>query len=127
MLDTHALFWSFLESKRLSRAAHDAIHQARINGSIAIADVSLWELASLAERRRIQIAGTVENFLREISARIAVRPITAEIAAAAARFPATYPGDPADRLIGATAVVEGASLVTADERIRNAQAVPTIW
>lgn len=127
VLDTHALFWSFLESKKLSRAAYDAIHQARMNGSLAIADVSLWELASLAERKRIQILGTVDSFLRDISARITVRPITAEVAAVAARLPAAYPRDPADRLIGSTALVEGASLVTADERIRDAQVVPTIW
>jgi PIN domain nuclease of toxin-antitoxin system len=56
-----------------------------------------------------------------------VKPVTPEIAALAARLPAPYPRDPVDRLIGATAVVEGAFLVTADQRIRDAQVVPTIW
>ena len=127
VLDTHALFWSFLDSERLSRPAADAIRQARMSGAISVADISLWELASLAERKRIQVSGTVESFIRDISAKVTVKPINPEIAAIAARFPAPYPRDPADRLIGATAVVERAFLVTADQRIRDAQIVPTIW
>jgi PIN domain nuclease of toxin-antitoxin system len=42
-------------------------------------------------------------------------------------FPVTYPKDPADRIIGATALVEGLSLVTADREIRRSKLVPTIW
>jgi PIN domain nuclease of toxin-antitoxin system len=127
VLDTHALFWLFLDSKRLSRPAKQAIAEARVSVGIAISDITLWELASLAERRRIQISGSVERFISEISAGVAVRPITPEIAAVAARLPSTYPRDPADRLIGSTAVVEGAFLVTADQRIRDSQVIPTIW
>jgi len=127
VLDTHALFWLFTDSKRLSGPAKQAITDARMSEGIAISGISLWELASLAERRRIQISGSVERFIRDISAGVAVKPITPEIAAVAARLPADYPRDPADRLIGSTAVVEGAYLVTADQRIRDSQVIPTIW
>jgi PIN domain nuclease of toxin-antitoxin system len=127
VLDTHALFWLFTESKRLSKPARDAIRQARMSEGLAIADISLWELASLAERRRIQVSGTVERFVREITASVVVRAVTPEIAALAAALPSTYPRDPADRLIGSTALVEGDPLVTADQRIRDSQVIPTIW
>ena len=53
--------------------------------------------------------------------------MTPEIAALAVRLPETYPKDPADRLIGATAIVEGVPLVTADKQIRQAKVVETIW
>jgi predicted nucleic acid-binding protein len=79
------------------------------------------------ERGRIQVAGTVESFVRETVSRVILRPMTPEIAALAVRLPANYPKDPADRLIGSTAIVEGFPLVTADECIRAAKIVDTIW
>jgi PIN domain nuclease of toxin-antitoxin system len=56
-----------------------------------------------------------------------VRPITPEIAALAAQFPDSYPGDPGDRLIGATARAEGLTLVTRDENIRRSPLLKTVW
>jgi PIN domain nuclease of toxin-antitoxin system len=58
---------------------------------------------------------------------VTILPITLEIAALAAQFPADYPSDPSDRLIGATARAEGMTLVTRDERIRRSQLVRTLW
>jgi PIN domain nuclease of toxin-antitoxin system len=54
-------------------------------------------------------------------------PITAAIAAATTRLPASYPRDPADRIIGATALVHGATLITADQRIRKFKSIRTLW
>jgi PIN domain nuclease of toxin-antitoxin system len=56
-----------------------------------------------------------------------VLPITAAIVAAATRLPASYPRDPADRIIGATALVHGATVITAEQRIPKAKAVQTLW
>ena len=127
LLDTHALIWMSADPKRLSKKARDAIREARQSSGLAIATITLWELALLAERGRIHVAGTVESFVRETISRVIVRPITPEIAALAVRLPANYPKDPADRLIGATAIVEGFALVTADECIQAAKIVDTIW
>jgi PIN domain nuclease of toxin-antitoxin system len=69
----------------------------------------------------------VESFVRETVARVIVKPMTPEIVALAVRLPAGFPRDPADRLIAATAIVAGVPLVTADERIRQAKVVQTIW
>jgi PIN domain nuclease of toxin-antitoxin system len=69
----------------------------------------------------------VESFVRETASRVMVEPITPEIAAFAVQLPSGFPKDPADRLIAATAMVEGAPLVTADERIRHAKVLQTIW
>jgi PIN domain nuclease of toxin-antitoxin system len=127
LLDTHTLIWMSAEPKRLSKKARDAIREARQSSGIAVATITLWELALLAQRGRIHVAGTVESFFRETVSRVSLRPMTPEIAALAVRLPANYPKDPADRLIGSTAIIEGFSLVTADEQIRAAKVVDTIW
>jgi PIN domain nuclease of toxin-antitoxin system len=127
LLDTHVLIWMASDPKRLSKKARAAIRDARQKTGVAVATITLWELAWLAENGRIQVAGSVESFARETAARVILQPITPEIAALAVQLPADFPKDPADRLIAATAMVGGAPLVTADERIRQARVVQTIW
>ncbi len=127
LLDTHALIWMSADPKRLSKKAHEAIRKARQSSGLAVATITLWELAWLAQHGRIHVAGTVESFVRETVSRVILCPITPEIAALAVRLPANYPKDPADRLIGSTAIIEGFPLVTADENIRAAKVVDTIW
>lgn len=127
LLDTHVLVWMASEPKQLSRRAHQAIRQARQTTGIAVATITLWELAWLAEKGRIQISASVESFVREIVTRVILKPITPEIAALAVRLPAAFPKDPADRLITSTAMIEGAPLITADARIRQTKVVQTIW
>jgi PIN domain nuclease of toxin-antitoxin system len=127
LLDTHVLLWMASDPKRLSSKAREAIRNARQNTGVAVATITLWELAWLAQNGRIQILSSVESFVRETVARVILRPMTPEIAAVAVRLPAGYPKDPADRLIGSTAIVEGMPLVTADQQIRRAKAVETIW
>ena len=80
-----------------------------------------------ATSRRIHLTPDAETFLREIERRFVVLPITANIALEAFSLPASYPKDPADRIIGATALIEDIPLVTADRQIRKSRAVPTIW
>ena len=127
LLDTHVLLWMASDPKRLSSKARKAIRNARQNTGVAVATITLWELAWLAQNGRIQILSSVESFVRETVARVILRPMTPEIAAVAVRLPAGYPKDPADRVIGSTAIVEGMPLVTADQQIRRAKAVDTIW
>jgi PIN domain nuclease of toxin-antitoxin system len=87
----------------------------------------LWELAMLLSRGRIQAYGTVEASVRLLTDGVAIKPITPEIAAISAQFPAGFPQDPADRLIAATARSEGIALVTRDEKLRMSPLLQTIW
>lgn len=127
LLDTHVLIWMASDPKRLSKRAREAIRKARQETSVAIATITLWELAWLAENGRIEVVGSVETFVRETVSRVVMKPMTPEIAALAVQMPEAYPKDPADRVIAATAIVEAAALVTADERVRKSGVVETIW
>ncbi len=127
LVDTHVLVWAVADSKRLSRAASREIEKSRQRGGLAISAITLWELAFLVTRGRIQAYGTVEASVKLLTEGITIKPITAEIAALANQFPEDYPGDPADRLIGATARAEGLTLVTRDENIRRSPLIKTVW
>jgi PIN domain nuclease of toxin-antitoxin system len=129
LLDTHALAWAVAEPERLSRTAASAVRRARTGGGIAIAAISLWELALMFNRGLLRSQGSLEKSVGLIleSSGAIVKPITPGIAALAMQFPADFPRDPADRLIGATARAESLPLVTRDERIRSSPLLKTIW
>ncbi len=127
MLDTHVVAWAAGDPKRLSREAASAIRRARRGGGLAVSAITVWELALLVSRGRVQVYGSVESSVRTLLEDTTVIPITPEIAALATQFPDGYPPDPVDRLIGATAVAEGLTLVTRDERIRRSPLVRTVW
>lgn len=128
LLDTHILVWLVLDSGQLSEKAISTIRDEREHGGgLGISAITLFEIAGLAAKGRINLRTSPELFLEKVEARFIVKPITGRICAETTRLPDTYPRDPMDRIIGATAIVEGLSLITADEQIRQSGAVPTIW
>jgi len=128
LVDTHVVVWLAFDQNQISSKARAAIGEARDHGDgLAISDITLLELATRASKGRIHLGISLESFLQEIEARFVVFPITGRACARAMSFPTTYPKDPADRIIGATALVEGLSLITADREIRRSKLVRTIW
>jgi PIN domain nuclease of toxin-antitoxin system len=129
LLDTHILIWWLLDQGHLSRAQTRTLQDVDSGRvSAAISGITLWEAAILAERGRVEIAGSPEVWLDEIENHplLTVLPISAKVAAESGRLGGDFPKDPADRLIVATARCHGLRLVTADDRIRRWGKVPVV-
>lgn len=116
LLDTHVLHWWSAEPKRVSSAAAQALAGA---DEVAVAAVTWYELAWLARNERIMLTIPVRSWLEQLGSLVRTVGITPAIADTAVGLPATFPGDPADRLIYATAVEHGWRLVTKDRRLRG--------
>jgi PIN domain nuclease of toxin-antitoxin system len=128
LVDTHVVVWLAFDQSQLSKNARAAIDDARQKGDgLAISDITLLELATLSSKGRIRLNVSLESFLREVEARFIVLPMSGRACVRALGLPAAYPKDPADRIIGGTALIEGLALLTADRAIRRSRALHTIW
>jgi PIN domain nuclease of toxin-antitoxin system len=124
LLDTHILVWLLIAPEKLSPKAKKAILAARKSGPLALSAISLWEIAWLARNGRIGIDVSVDSFVKRCASYVQVLPITHEIAVRSVQFSKSYPNDPQDRIIGATALVEGIRLLTHDKLIVRSGLVP---
>lgn len=126
--DTHALLFDALQPERLGAAARQALDAGETARELACADISLWEIAMLLHKRRLSIEAEPVRFISRLLAarRVRVLPITPEIAALA-QSPEFRHGDPADRLIAATALHHGAALITADQHLADVAGLNVIW
>ncbi len=116
VLDSHVVHWWSAEPDRISADASKAITDA---DELAVADISWFELAWLARHERILVSIPIAAWLEQLSRQVRTIPVTPAIASTAVHLPASFPGDPADRLIYATAIENGWSLVTKDQGLRG--------
>ena len=117
LLDTHALVWLMEDNSQLGRrAAHRADTAAR-TGVLLVSAITFWEVALLAMRHRIALAETVAGWRRRVlELGIEEIPLSGDIGILATELDG-LPGDPADRIITATALLQGHTLLTADQGI----------
>lgn len=122
------MIWLAQDFQRISPKARAVIGEARRRErGIAVSDITLFEIALLASRGRVNFKPDLERTLSEVERQFIVLPVTGNIALQAFELPPSYPKDPVGRIIGATALVEDIPLLTADQQVRNARAFPTIW
>jgi PIN domain nuclease of toxin-antitoxin system len=129
VLDTHALVWWYASPGRLSARASRAIRVALREGAIAASTVSLFEIATAARRGRLDLGKPIEPWLEDLRSmpELRLEPVSAGIAQVAGALPDSMPGDPADRIIAATAIALRAKLVTADAKLRKSPHFESIW
>jgi len=116
LLDTHVVHWWSAEPKRVSARARKKLESA---DELVIAAISWYELAWLARHERISVTVPIRSWLQGLGEQVRTLGVTPAIADTAVNLPASFPGDPADRLIYATAIEHGIDLVTKDRKIRD--------
>lgn len=128
LLDTHAWVWWISGDPRLAVREREALDSLSPSERPVLADISLWEVATLVERGRLELDLDLERWLAIASAPATVElaRVTPAVAAEVARLPERFHRDPADRLIVATARVRKLSVLTRDRKITGARIVP-LW
>jgi PIN domain nuclease of toxin-antitoxin system len=117
LLDTHTAVWVTLDAPRLGKAARRACNAALAADQLEIPTLVYYELSEVLKRRRVGGASTVREWRdRILSLGIREVELTAQIAIRASDLE-NLPGDPFDRLVVATALVQEAVLLTADQPI----------
>lgn len=116
LLDTHVVHWWSAEPKRISKPARNALEEADEH---VVAAISWYELAWLAKHERIVVNIPIRSWLQGLATQLRTIGMTPAIADTAVSLPSSFPGDPADRLIYATAIEHGLKLVSKDRAIRD--------
>ena len=121
VLDTHAWIWWVDQSGSFGTAAQRALREAEGKSAICVSSMSVWEVQMLVKKGRLRLKTDVDHWVRqcELSSRMKFVPVDNEIARLSVHLPDPSPADPADRIVIATALALGASLVSKDEEIRR--------
>lgn len=119
VLDTHVLLWSLLTPDEISEEIKQKITSAQEENNLVICSISLWEIAMLSAKKRINIYEPISDFLRSIVNinGLSIQDISPEVAAESVLLIDNFHGDPADRIIAATTKINGATLLTRDKNI----------
>ena len=129
VLDTHAWVWFVSNPELLSKKAKRTIERAVVDNNVFISSISAWEVALLTSKKRLLLSMEVADWIKksEMLPFVNFIPVDNSIAVKSVNLPQPFHSDPADRIIIATAISLGASLITKDERILKYSHVKTIW
>jgi len=117
LLDTHVLIWLDEGNDKLGPRALNLINEALLTGTLTVASISFWEIAMLVSKQRISLRLELGIWRRELLQKgLCELPMYGGVAVRAGEFLELH-GDPADRIIIATALEESAILVTADQKM----------
>lgn len=120
LLDTHIVVWWLIEDRRLPKEYARLLDRAERSGkAVGLSAISLWEIAKLVERGRLELTQSIDESLADLesNASLEILPLTARIAVESTRLGARFHSDPTDQLIVATARCHGLVLMTVDQRI----------
>lgn len=128
VLDTHAWLWWVATPALLGPKARDAIDAARRDRGVVISAISAWEVAMLVARGRLQLTLPVDSLVESTQRLpfVTFDAVDPSSAVASVGLDDLHP-DPADRIIAATAIRRGATLVTKDQRLSDWGGVATVW
>jgi PIN domain nuclease of toxin-antitoxin system len=120
LLDTHVVIWWLTNDRKLSKGHAKLLERSERSGmDVGLSAISLWEIAKLVERGRLELTQSVDDSLEQLetSAFLTILPLTGRVAVESTRLGARFHSDPIDQVIVATARCHGLTLLTVDERI----------
>lgn len=124
LLDTHVMIWRAAGDRRIGRRAARRVDQALRDRELCVSAFSFWEVGLLIAAGRLRTRLTPDEFrVASLRAGIEEIPVDGKIAILSTQLTDMHP-DPADRIIVATALEKGATLVTADAQILGMRAGP---
>jgi PIN domain nuclease of toxin-antitoxin system len=128
LLDTHVWWWALNEPNKLSSKALKVIKK-NPPSQRAIASISMWEFAMMVSTGRVEIRIPLDQWLDQAvnKSGLEVFDLSPKVAAESCNLPGDFHKDPADRIIVATARINGISLITKDKKIIDYPYVETIW
>jgi PIN domain nuclease of toxin-antitoxin system len=114
---------------KLSKGARQDTRAKGRRRELVVSAISVFEIVTLERRGRIAFKTSVTEWLTDVRRlpELTIHPVTAEIAERAGSLGEVFPGDPADRIIAATALVLGAALITHDTKLLGVPNLETIW
>ncbi len=128
LLDTHVWIWWLTPGSPLTSRERQALDRAAENRELHLAAISLWEAQVLHARKRVALPVPFADWISAAadSRMLTLLPLDIEVVIAADSLPPGFHGDPADRLIVATARAHAMALATHDSGIRKSRAA-TLW
>jgi PIN domain nuclease of toxin-antitoxin system len=119
LLDTHVLVWLLDDSARISDSIHAQIQQAADEDRLFVSAITPWEIAMLVAKDRLRLSRDVAEWIGIALDLPGIRlePLSPAISVASTRLPWDAHGDPADRILLATARHLDATMITVDDEI----------
>lgn len=129
ILDTHVLVWFVSNPEKLSKSAKKRIEGEVKKNNVLVSSISTWEIYMLVKKGRLRLSMDVDSWFEKIEELnfLNFMPVDNKIAAKSVMLPESIGGDPADRMIVATAREHGAVLITSDARLRSYKHVQSLW
>ncbi len=129
VLDTHVWIWWLNEGYSFSPRVLKLIKEAKTKQEIYISSICVWEIAQLATRGRLQLTIDYTDWISQAESLPFINfiPVDNRIALKSIQLPPPLHQDPADRIIIATSLMLGATLITKDEKIIRYPHVDAVW
>lgn len=128
LLDTHVLVWWISDPPKLSGRAKTVIETGRESGALLVSAISAWEIALLVGKGRLDLDRPVEDWVEAVESLpfVTFLPVDPRTAVRSVVLADLHP-DPADRIIVATTISRGATLITRDQKLLDYEPVDTVW
>ncbi len=128
LLDTHVWVWWLTKSLRLKARERNALNELASRRELSVAAISLWELQMLHQKGRLELPMAFRDWIEQAAdpANVTVLPLDVPTILTLDAMPSRFRGDPADRLIVATARARRLLVATRDARIRRSRLV-RLW